>query len=363
MNYRRTRLRHSAGSLSRLARLGYATRTFQVFTLVVAVSACSTDPRTPLVVYSPHGPALLDAFEARFEAEYPEYDLQTFDLPSQSIPDRLRAERAIPQADVWFGASAVTFADAAAEGLLEPYVPSYASAIADDAHDVEWRWAGLYETPEIIAYSTAVIPESEAPRDWDDLLDPKWRNRILIRDPNPSDTMRTIFGSMILRRWSETNGPEGGFEWLRGLARNTKDYPTSWDGLLLRINRQEADVTIWNLPDVSRVIRERDYALAIVFPKSGSPVVTDAIAIVRGAPRAEGARLFYEFCGRPDNLAFAAEAFYRIPARNDLDRSTLPDWARNLEYKKLPMDWNLYRSNIKSWMTTWTSDIRSESSK
>ncbi len=351
--------------MTRRRRLPATRRTALVLLFAVgfATLACSGDGRTPLVVYSPHGQALLDAFEMRFEAEYPQFDVQTFDLPSQNIPDRLRAERMNPQADVWFGASAVTFSDAANEGLLEPYEPSYSRAIADDAHDAEWRWAGLYETPEIIAYSTAVIPESEAPRDWDDLLDPKWHQRILIRDPNPSDTMRTIFGAMIMRRWPETNGPEAGFEWLRGLARNTKDYPTSWDSLLLRINRQEADITAWNLPDVSRVIRERGYALAIVYPKSGSPVVTDAIAIVRGAPRAEGARLFYEFCGRPDNLAFAADAFYRIPARSDLDRSTLPEWARDLQYKKLPMDWNLYRMNIKSWMSTWASDIRSESAK
>jgi len=341
-------------------RAGHRAVTLALAAALALAVACSSDTRTPLVVYSPHGPALLDAFEQRFEAEHPEYDVQTFDLPSQNIPDRLRAERANPQADVWFGASAVTFSDAAQEGLLDPYTPTWSTAIDADARDSDWRWTGLYETPEVIVYNAAVVPESDAPRDWDDLLDPRWSNRILIRDPNPSDTMRTIFGAMILRQWAASNGPDAGFDWLRRLARNTKDYPTSWDGLLLRINRQEADVTVWNLPDVSRVVRERGYQLAIVYPASGSPVVTDAIAIVRGAPRPDGARLFYEFCGRPDMLAFAAEAYYRIPARRDLDRTTLPDWIRSLTYTRLPMDWSLYRENIKAWMSFWASNIRSE---
>lgn len=337
------------------------TRFLAILLVAAAFAGCAGDGRTPVVVYSPHGQSQLTAFEKRFEAAYPQYDLQPVDQPSQNIPDRLRAERANPQADVWWGASAVTFAQAADEGLLEPYRPAWVDAIPADARDAEFRWVGVYETPEVIVYNSETVPEAEAPKDWDDLLDPKWRNRILIRDPIPSDTMRTIFGAMILRKWPETNGPQGGYEWLRQLAANTKDYPSSWDALLNSLNRQEAAVTVWNMPDIRRLVDERGYKLGYKFPASGTPVVTDGIAIVKGAPHAEGARAFYEFANTPESLAFAAEQFYRIPTRNDIDRSTLPEWIRGLDYTRMNLDWERFRAHSKEWMTHWSAEIKGAS--
>jgi iron(III) transport system substrate-binding protein len=338
-------------------------RLLSVLIAATAFWACAGDGRTPVVVYSPHGQSQLTAFEQRFEAAYPQFDLQPVDLPSQNVPDRLRAERANPQADVWWGASAVTFAQAAEDGLLEPYEPSWASTIPAEARDPQSRWIGVYETPEGIVYNAELVTEAEAPKDWDELLDPKWRGKILIRDPIPSDTMRTIFGAMILRKWSESNGPQAGYEWLRGLAANTKDYPSSWDALLNSLNRQEASVTVWNMPDVRRLVDERGYKLGFAFPRSGTPVVTDGIAIVKGAPHAEGARAFYEFVNTPESLAFAAEKFYRIPTRGDLDRSTLPEWIRALDYQRMPLDWERFRADIKSWMTHWSAEIRGASAR
>src|SRR5215203_3987657 len=118
-------------------------RLFIVFALVIALAACGgSDGRTPVVVYSPHGQSQLREFEARFEAANPQYDLQPIDLPSQRVIERLRAERGNPQADVWWGASAVTFAEAADEGLLEPYRPAWAGTLPADAYDPEFRWVG-----------------------------------------------------------------------------------------------------------------------------------------------------------------------------------------------------------------------------
>ncbi len=337
---------------------GSRVRIAAVLVAVILGVSCARDGRTPIVVYSPHGQAQLQAFEERFEKAYPQYDLQPIDLPSQDVPNRLRAEKGSPQCDVWWGASAVTFAQGADEGLLETYQPTWATALPADARDPQFRWVGMYETPEVIVYNSDLVTAADAPKDWDDLLDPKWKGKILVRDPNPSDTMRTIFGAIILREWAKTNGPDGGYEWLRKLAANTKDYPKSWEGMLTSLNRQEASLTVWNMPDIKRVVDDKGYKLAYVFPSSGTPVVTDGIAIVKGAPHAEGARAFYEFVSSAESLAYAATTFYRIPSRTDVDRSTLPEWMRGLEYRRVPMDWDRFRANIQTWMAHWINEIQ-----
>jgi iron(III) transport system substrate-binding protein len=340
---------------------GIAFRIVAVATALAFAASCSRDGRTPVVVYSPHGQAMLRAFEERFEAAYPQYDLQGIDLPSQDVPNRVRAEKGNPQCDVWWGASAVTFAQAADEDLLEPYDPAWSGALPADAKDPRARWMGMYETPEVIVYNTDLVAAADAPKDWDDVLDPKWKGKILVRDPGPSDTMRTIFGAIIMREWPKTHSAEGGYAWLRRLAANTKDYPKSWEGMLTSLNRQEAALTLWNMPDIKRAVDEKGYKLAYVFPASGTPVVTDGIAVVRGAPHAEGARLFYEFVCSPESLAFAAEKFSRIPSRSDVDRATLPEWIRALTYTRVATDWATYRANIQEWMSHWSNEIQPSS--
>lgn len=98
-----------------------------VFLSVVGFLACSNgDGRTRLVVYSAHGPDMLAWCEREYEKAHPEVDVHTVYLGSAAILGRLRAEKANPQAQVWWGADTTSFSHAAAEGLLVPYRPSFA---------------------------------------------------------------------------------------------------------------------------------------------------------------------------------------------------------------------------------------------
>ncbi|HEX7530529.1 MAG TPA: extracellular solute-binding protein, partial [Pyrinomonadaceae bacterium] len=168
-----------------------------------------------LLIYTPHGQDMLRDFVARYKQIHPEVDVQFLDMGSREILERLRAERNRPQADLWWGAAHTTFQTAADENLLAPYRPSWADKVPDFARDAQDRWYGTYETPEVIVYNSEAVSAADAPKDWDDVLDPKWRDKILIRSPGPSDSMRAIFGGMIWRYYKDTDSPEKGYDWLR----------------------------------------------------------------------------------------------------------------------------------------------------
>ena len=78
-------------------------------------------------------------------------------MGSQEVYDRLRSEKANPQADVWFGGPDTIFARAAREGLLQAYRPSWADAIAPGSRHDGDLYFGLYRTPAMPVYNSKAI--------------------------------------------------------------------------------------------------------------------------------------------------------------------------------------------------------------
>jgi iron(III) transport system substrate-binding protein len=332
-------------------------RTLLVFAALTAV-ACS-DGRTPLVIYSPHGRDLLRLAEQMFEAANPEVDVRTLDMGSQEVLDRVRSERANPQADVWFGGPSSLFARAARDSLLDPYRPVWAESIAERGHGPGDLYFSVYETVAVIVYNDAVVAHEDAPRDWDDLLDPEWEGRVLIRNPVASGTMRTLFGMVMLRSLASTGDTASGLDWLRRLDAQTAEYPLNPALLHQKMLRQEGVVTMWDLPDIL-LQRSRGNTLSYVLPTSGTPVIEDAIALVRGAENPDIARRFVDFVGSEAFQLQATREVFRLPARQDLPADSLPEWARDVLANLVveEMDWDLLADRGADWMTYWDRNVR-----
>jgi iron(III) transport system substrate-binding protein len=321
--------------------------------------ACRRDARTPVLVYSPHGRDLLTLVEKGYEAKHPEVDIRWLDMGSQEVYDRIRSEKANPQADVWYGGPNTIFARGARDGLLAAYRPSWAGAIPEGSRAPGDLYFGLYRTPAVIVYNSAAIPQAEAPRDWDDILEPRFAGKILIRDPLASGTMRAIFGMILMRSIAETGGPERGFAWLKRLDGQTKEYVVNATLLLEKLGRREGLLTLWDLPDVL-LEQKRGLPITSVFPPSGTPVIDDAVGLVAGAKHASEARDLIDWLGSVEAQHLAADRAFRLPARTDIPKEELPAWAREVEGKLVAakMDWDLLERDGPGWMATWDRTVR-----
>ena len=326
--------------------------------VLLPLSGCS-DGRQAVVVYSPHGRDLLQLFERTYEAAHPGIDVRWLDMGSQEIVDRLRSERANPQADVWFGAPATIFARAAADGLLAPFRPTWAGSIPPGSRGDGDLYFGVFRTLPVIVFNSAAVAEAEAPRDWDELLEPRFKGRVLIRDPMASGVLRTVFGMVLARSLAETGSTDRGFDWLRRLDVQTKEYVANPALLHEKLLRQEGAVTVWELTD-TLLERRRGAPFGYRFAVSGTPVIDDAIALVAGAPHGEAARGFVEWVGSAEAQRLAAEQVFRIPARTDLPPASLPDWARQAlaEMRPAEVDERLVAREIQGWMARWDRTVR-----
>jgi iron(III) transport system substrate-binding protein len=333
-----------------------------IFFAAALMSCQSSKSPQRLVVYSPHGKELLADMAAQFEQANPAVRVEWLDMGSQDVIDRLRSEKANPQADVWWGGPSPLFIQAARENLLQPYRPSWAGAVDSVYRDENDLWLGTYLTPDVIMFNQERLSRADAPQDWDDLLDPKWRGRIALRDPLASGTMRAIFFAMIFRHYAQPGGGStaAGYDWLRRLDANTKTYAANPTLLYLALSRGEADLTLWNLPDVFLQREQYGYPFDYVLPASGMPMLTEGIAIVAGAKSPRLAEKFYEFVTSPEAFLFAAKKYYRIPTRTDLDSSKIPPEMDARNFKALPLDWRLFADSSAAWIQYWDAHIRNQ---
>ena len=170
--------------------------------------------------------------------------------------------------------------------------------------------------------------------------------------------MKSVFAAMVARFHAETGSVEPGYEWLRRLDANTKAYAASPATLMLMLARQEGQVTLWDLTDILLQRREQGVPVWYKIPPSGAIVLNEGIAIVRGAPNQDLARDFYEYATSRDALLHQAEHFYRVPARSDLPMESLPQWLRDLDYRELPVDWEVVGRRREEWMQYWDQHIK-----
>ena len=115
--------------------------------------------------------------------------------------------------------------------------------------------------------------------------------------------------------------PDSGYAWLRRLDASTKEYALDPGVLYQKLGRQEGLISLYDMPDIASLRGRFNIPVQYVIPASGTPVLVDAIAIVKGTKHPEIAKQFYEFVTTPAALEYAAQHVlshpgpHRHPAR------------------------------------------------
>ena len=96
------------------------------------------------------------------------------------------------------------------DGLVEPYLSPSRIGIMKEFMDDKGYWTAPFHSPMVLAYNTNFVKKSEAPKNYNDLLDPKWKRRMSL-DIEDADMMGTL-----IEYW----GREKGIAYFKKLAEN-----------------------------------------------------------------------------------------------------------------------------------------------
>ncbi|MGO4105552.1 extracellular solute-binding protein [Leifsonia sp. YAF41] len=358
--------------MRRKARSAVLTGVIAVALSSLVLSGCAADvkpkteptgdaaaPAQSLTIYTGRDKDEVASVVAQFETAYPQYKgkVQTVIAGAQDNLDRMRAEKSNPQGGFLWGGTQQQFEQAASEGLLEPYEMKSADKIADGRKDADNQWFAEMLLPEIIIYNNTLVEEKDAPKDWADLLDPKWKDKIVIRDVMASGTMRTIYSSMVYDSFAKDGSPDAGYDFLTKLDANTVSYAANPDDMYTQLDQGTGVITLWNLQDALIQPLKNNRPWSYVMPSSGAPVLLDGVGIIKNKNQDQAAKDFEDFLMDPKLQASLADQYYQVPAM-EIAEADKPDWLAKLKIKEMDIDWNVLGENQDAWMTYWADNIK-----
>jgi iron(III) transport system substrate-binding protein len=223
-----------------------------------------------------------------FEAAHPGVKVEVHRTGSERILSRVMQELKanIKNADVVHTSDAGHFVLLKNQKLLTKYTPAGVDAFPAGFKDKDGFYYGLRATVSVIAYNTKAVPAAEAPRSWKDLLDPKWKARMVTAHPGYSGIIATHVLALV---------NQYGWDYFKQLAQNRLMLVQSAVDPAGVVASGERVVAVDGGEYTFYQTRKKGNPLEIVYPKEGVPLIVSPTAITSFAPHPNAARLFTDF--------------------------------------------------------------------
>jgi iron(III) transport system substrate-binding protein len=223
-----------------------------------------------------------------FEAAYPGITVEVQRTGSQRILQRVMQELGanIKNADVIHTSDAGHFVLLKEKKLLMKYTPAGVDGFPSGFKDKDGYYYGLRATVNVIAYNSKLIPANEAPRTWKDLLDPRWKGKMVTAHPGYSGVIAThVLALVHLHGW----------DYWKQLAQNKLMLVQSAVDPSGVVASGERPIAVDGGHYTFYQTRKKGNPVEVVFPKEGVPLVVSPSAITSFAPHPNAARLFTDF--------------------------------------------------------------------
>lgn len=243
----------------------------------------------------------------RFQQRYPFVRVNLYRAGGSQVVNRILVEKQAGKSafDV---ASTSGLAILKQRGLLQAYPSSPdTEALGPQNRDAGHFWYGFYALYYVVGYNTRMVSEAEVPRDWEDLLRPRWKGGIVM-DPDDYDW----YGGFL-----EARGGEKGGQFARRLAQQGIQWRNNHALITQLITAGEFPVGITY---AHRVEAMKGRGAPVDWVKTLKPIIVGLtpVGISADARNPNAARLFLDFLiSKP--VQEEMPKMGRIPVRKDVD--------------------------------------------
>ena len=233
---------------------------------------------------------VLRGYEERFGVKvHAVYD--TEETKSTGLANKLLAEKARPQADVFWSNEPVRTLVLKSRDVLASYRSPSAAGIPAALVDPDGYWTGFSARIRVLAYNTKAVTAKEAPQSVFELADPKWRGQVAIADPRFGSTSFHVAALYALA------GDEKMDDFFRRLKANGVRVVAGNSVVRDLVARGEVQVGLTDTDDVNVAI-EDGQPVGMVLPDKdglGVPVMPNMVSLIANAPHPAEARKLIDY--------------------------------------------------------------------
>jgi iron(III) transport system substrate-binding protein len=278
-----------------------------------------------VVLYSSNSVEAINTVVDEFNKKYPDIRISPVRGSTGAMMQRIKAEAASPKADIFWSGGFPALG--AYREYFAPYRSPEAAAASANFRGPDDLWLGTNAHVMVIMVNKRALKGDAMPRTWSDLADPKWKDRLVIGDPEKtSSSYATLWGI------NETLGKEP----LKGIARNATMVSTAsqvYEG----VAKGEFAVGFTMEYAAQEYVAGGQKDIQIVYPSEGTFIAPEGMALVKGSKNPEEAKKFFDFLASRSTEELLAQKFFRRPIREDIDTTRI-GLPRTGEFKVRPLD-------------------------
>ncbi|HTN70738.1 MAG TPA: extracellular solute-binding protein [Methylomirabilota bacterium] len=245
------------------------------------------------------------AIAQAFKTKYTGIDVEVHRTGSERVLQRVMQEASagIKTVDVIHTSDAGHFVLLKEKGMLLKYTPQGTALFPAGFKDKDGFYFGMRATLSVIAYNPKIVSDKDAPRTWKDLLNSKWKGKMVSAHPGYSGIiMSHVLALVNLYGW----------DYFRDLAKNSLHLVQSANDPPGVVASGERPVGVNGAEYFYYKTQKQGNPITIVYPKEGVPLVVSPVAIAKDAPHPNAAKLFtdYIFAKESQQLLADKEGLY-----------------------------------------------------
>jgi iron(III) transport system substrate-binding protein len=242
-----------------------------------------------------------------FQKKYPFISVKLARIGGSKIIQRVETEAkaGLHAVDV-IGTGELGIVNLIDRGVVARYASPMRESLREGFADKEGYWTGQHATLLFSAYNNKLVKAEEAPRNWEDFLDPKWRGKLSL-DTEAFEWMGFLIAHM---------GEEKAF---RYFERLTKQEIKFLRGRSLQLQLLAAGEFPITMVSNANLILDLKKAGAPIEPIRISPVFLrpSLILLAANAPHPHAAMLYLDFLLSKEGQSLLAKSG-RLPGRKDV---------------------------------------------
>ena len=312
--------------------------------MVLSVSAAAfAEPSGKVMLYSSMQEAQLQAIEQAFEAKYPTVDMEYYYAGGGKLVTKMTTEAQdggqIASDLVWLGDPS-DYEAFKANGWLEPYVSPETDHISEAYIDPD----GYYTAGRLVTMGIAWfigVDEEDAPKTWNDLLDPKWYNQIIMTDPSQASTTKYWMAAMM-------QSPKYGPDFFQKLKDNGVELESGTTATHNRVADASYQVGIC-LDYVSANLIAEGSPMMFHYTTEDVITMTSPVALIKGCANEENGKLLMDFIlSKEGQEVLVANNLVSVRDDVEMQVDTSAIAAINME-----VDYNDLGENLQTYLDTF----------